>query len=341
MEKPMNHINHYASRLHIITAIPAEKISAPVNIPVNTYLMEAECLKNWCLFDKDKLTANGLDWSLVEDLPARIDILRDAQSAWSASCSDIDLNARWKAIKAEAVELRLLLTRAMRFIFRDDTAALALIRKFSEGRSNSAIIQSLCDISIFGEMNTELFQNAGINTEQLHRAAELSREMAALDAEVRCALNTPDLKLTIRNQAFTYLEEAVEEIRLHAKYVLWRDPVRLKGYASEYVRKKNRRYKQNKKAKEHTEESITHPAAEKHSAEPFKPLADTSNIKTRTQKLKTNKPKPETDTTKLKTKTTEAKTNMPGSKTSAMEYYTEGKITLIDKPGMQTDTLIH
>jgi len=45
----------------------------------------------------------------------------------------------------------------------------------------------------------------------------------------------------IRDQAFTPLKEAVDKIRKCGQFVFWRNPGRVKGYRSNYLRRLNRR----------------------------------------------------------------------------------------------------
>ncbi len=318
----MNIKDYYSSKLAVISSIPDKDISKPVNIPVHIYIQEAEDLRCWCHADKEKLIAGGLDWSLVEDLPARIDTLREAQSIWSASTDDINLKKRWRAITTEARELRQLLLHHMRFIFRKNPAALAGIRKFSEGNSHIAIIQALYDIAIFGEDRIELLEAARFDITLLRRAADLSGEMASLYAVVTNTRRTPDKKYKIRNQAYTHLAEAVEEIRFHAKHIFWKNPAKLEGYRSEHTRRKNRRYKQNCKAKEliiSSEESTT--AAKEVTEAPeicittTKQITDAPEICITSSKQITDAPeryitasKPLTDVPKMKTDTSIAET---------------------------------
>ena len=54
-----------------IRAIPDGEAKTP-NMPMETYHKESEFLDKWCQRDKDPLTAAGLDWRLVEELPYRI-----------------------------------------------------------------------------------------------------------------------------------------------------------------------------------------------------------------------------------------------------------------------------
>lgn len=65
----------------VIEAIPDADVSTP-NMPVAIAVQEAEDLLEWCLPDKEVLIRAGFDWSLVDDLPARIGACRYAQSLW-------------------------------------------------------------------------------------------------------------------------------------------------------------------------------------------------------------------------------------------------------------------
>jgi hypothetical protein len=50
--------------------------------------------------------------------------------------------------------------------------------------------------------------------------------------------NDDDAK-EMRDKAYTYMKQAIDEIRSTGQYVFWRDADRKKGYASTYFRKKN------------------------------------------------------------------------------------------------------
>jgi len=45
--------------------------------------------------------------------------------------------------------------------------------------------------------------------------------------------------MIIRDKAYTYMKQAVDEIRECGKFVFWRNPDRLKGYMSDHWRKIN------------------------------------------------------------------------------------------------------
>ena len=45
--------------------------------------------------------------------------------------------------------------------------------------------------------------------------------------------------IAIRDQAYTHLKEAVDEIRASGQYVFWRNEERFQGYISQYHKKFN------------------------------------------------------------------------------------------------------
>ena len=79
----MSDKENYDKKLEEIKAIREEQIKRPNNIPVDVYIQEANNLYEWCLDDKEKLTALGLNWELVTDLPARASALKEAESRWN------------------------------------------------------------------------------------------------------------------------------------------------------------------------------------------------------------------------------------------------------------------
>ena len=77
----MSNIENYKEKLGTIQAIPDDEIRTP-GIPVDVFLQEAENPYQWCLADKEKLEAAGLDWTFVDDLPVRAGAAREAESRW-------------------------------------------------------------------------------------------------------------------------------------------------------------------------------------------------------------------------------------------------------------------
>jgi hypothetical protein len=70
----MSYIEDYNRKIEVLKAIPDDQIKSPKNIPLGIYTQEAEYLEKWCQDDKEELTAKGLDWAVVEDLPITIQV---------------------------------------------------------------------------------------------------------------------------------------------------------------------------------------------------------------------------------------------------------------------------
>jgi hypothetical protein len=88
-----------------------------------------------------------------------------------------------------------------------------------------------------GRSNRELLRKIGFDFTLLDLAEQKSDELATKKAEA--SFYSEDYLETkkIRDQAYTHLKEAVDYIRKCGKYVFLRNPDRLKGYRSEYIRK--------------------------------------------------------------------------------------------------------
>lgn len=55
--------------------------------------------------------------------------------------------------------------------------------------------------------------------------------MAVIDSTMGTARENDSEAMLVRDKAFTYLKQAVDQIRECGKFVFWRNPDRLKGYA--------------------------------------------------------------------------------------------------------------
>jgi hypothetical protein len=78
----MSDVITQTSALEAIQALTADQIKIPT-LPVNVFLQEAVDLYEWCLPDKPKLIAANLAEPVIDSLPLRTDICRDAQAKWN------------------------------------------------------------------------------------------------------------------------------------------------------------------------------------------------------------------------------------------------------------------
>ncbi|MCF8715206.1 hypothetical protein JM658_10250 [Joostella atrarenae] len=231
---------NYDTKLALLQAIPQEAVKTP-NMPVDIFLQEAEDLYVWLQKDSKELKSVGLDWqTFVNDLPVRAGALRHAQSLWVAErYGREEARKEWDLVSPQAYELRDDLLNAFRFAYRDRQDLINRVSEISDGYGHPDMIQDLSDLETFGKKNKKELQAIKFDLTLLDIAADTSDEMADLLAKANESTEDNSEQKHIRDQAYTHLYEAVNEIRDTGKYVFRKNPERFKGYISKH-KKRNR-----------------------------------------------------------------------------------------------------
>ena len=235
----MSSTTDYNELLPVISAINPADILTP-NIPIDVFVQEAENLYHWSMSDQQALTKGGLDWNFVLSLPARAGACREAQSLWIME-RNTRQNAEqtWKDQAPGAFEMRDHLVHAFRYAFRNDPVLLGRVDEIALGDTNADMVQDLNDLSVLGKANLPLVTAVGITVEELDGAADTADLMGDVLGATNGERDATSEAMIIRDKAYTYLKQAVTEIRECGKYVFWRNPERLKGYNSDYWKVKN------------------------------------------------------------------------------------------------------
>lgn len=230
----MSSLSDYNDLLAEIQAIkPAETVSP--NIPVDVFVQETEDQYHWCLDDQAALTNAGLNWNLVISLPARAGACREAQSLWNKERNTRQQSEQdWKDQAPAAFDLRNELVHTFRYAFRNDEGLLGRVDEIALGDTNSDMIQDLNDLAELGKANPDLLTPVNFNFSLLDLAADLADRMGDLLGATNGERKKDSEAMIVRDQAFTYLKQAMDEIRACGKYAFWRNPDRLKGYSSDY-----------------------------------------------------------------------------------------------------------
>ncbi|MGE0019900.1 MAG: hypothetical protein AB7S72_09555 [Draconibacterium sp.] len=235
----MANIDDYNAKIGEILAIPNKDAVEPT-IPVDVYLQESENLGKWSMMDLVPLAAVGITEVKIGDMAVRAGALREAQSVWFKDRNaQLDAQREWGIQAPLAFDLRDELVHTFRYAFRNDASLTARVAAIADGNTNSDMIQDLNDLSVLGKNNTALLQNIGFDLSKLDMAAEKSAAMAELLAAANGDKSVQSETKMIRDKAFVYLKQMVDEIRDAGKYVFWKNEKRLKGYRSEYLRQKN------------------------------------------------------------------------------------------------------
>lgn len=226
----------YSAKQSQFLAIAPDAIRKP-NLPIRIFLQEAENLHQWCQLDKPVLTAANFDWAIVDDLPLRIGALREAESRWFRErFSHEQAQQQWELESPNAYGLRDQLLRAMRYAFRRDDALLKRVANIAAGAGHADMIQDLNDIAALGRDFAGLLLAVNVDLAELDRAAMTAATMAVLLAQANGERADNSSARVVRDQAYTLLKNAVDELRACGQYALWNNAVRREGYFSGYQR---------------------------------------------------------------------------------------------------------
>jgi hypothetical protein len=235
----MSSTTDYNDLLPVIMVLTPSDVLTP-NIPIDVFVQEAENLYHWCKDDQQALTKVGLDWNLALSLSGRAGACREAQSIWIKEHNTRqEAEQEWKDQAPVAFNLRDQLIHDFRFAFRKFEGLLARVEEIAQGDTNSDMVQDLNDLSVLGKSNADLLANIDFDLTLLDLAADLSDRMGDLLGATNGERKKDSEAMLIRDKAYTYLKQAVDEIRECGKFAFWRTPDRLKGYFSEHWQKAN------------------------------------------------------------------------------------------------------
>jgi hypothetical protein len=237
----MSDTNTQTLLLEAIQSLTADQIKIPT-LPVNIFLQEALDLYEWCMPDKPKLVAAGLSEPLIESLPVRIDLCREAQAKWNMQQKmKRDAVKAWNDRSPAAFELRNQLIHDFSYAFRKSPDLMKSVTSIKKGSSNSKKIQSLVDFSKLGNANRELLAAIQFDMVLLNSLQTDAETLSSLLAQMNSEKKADNKTLVFRNRCFSYLKMAVDEIRKCGQYVFWKDENRIMGYRSEHSRKQYRK----------------------------------------------------------------------------------------------------
>ena len=231
---------NFEAKKAVLEAIPEIEIKSP-HKAVDIILQDAEDVYEWNLYDKEEFIKVGYDWSLTEDLPARIGACRYAESRWlEESKTEEAAKVAWKEKYPVAKALRDKLLRDFRFAYHNNPELMARVSKISEGDSQADMIQDLSDLSVVGKANPEPLTKAGMDLSLLDKAAILAEESARLLAKSHSVGLGRNKHCVMRDKAYTHMKEALNEIRRVGQYVFWDNEKRRQGYLAKNDKKRRK-----------------------------------------------------------------------------------------------------
>ena len=133
---------------------------------------------------------------------------------------------------------------AFDYAFRNEEALLKKVSLIRQGSGKADMIQDLNDIAVLGKANGQLMAKIRIDMALFDKSADIADKMAHLLAIINGEKQQETSEKIFRDKAYTYLKEAVDEVRACGKYVFTDNPERMKGYISNYFKKKRKKNNQ-------------------------------------------------------------------------------------------------
>ncbi|WP_461633276.1 hypothetical protein [Labilibaculum euxinus] len=223
----------------LVLEISEDKIVSTA-IPVAIAIGEAGVLHQYALEDKEELLAKGLSEDTINELAPRAKFLQEQQSVWTAVYeSALTSTQEWEEKIEEASLLQRELKYDFQFAYRNHPDILKKLQNILDGNSHMDLIQDMSDYPAFARQYPEPLEAILFDTTKTERALQLSHELFDLMNKVDGVKNSKNRpEKLMRDRAYTYLKQLVDEIRAYGKYAFWNDEEKQKRYSSEYQRRK-------------------------------------------------------------------------------------------------------
>lgn len=240
----MSETNTSKSMEELVMQIPVEQVVKPT-IPVDVTIQEANKLHAYASQDKEALIAKGLTEEMIADLGVRSRFLLAKQNIWvSVYQSTLSNTQEWNKKIEEGRLLQRELQHDFQFALRKNTKALRVLQITLDGNRDSDTIVDLGSYPEIAKQYPEELKEIKFDQSKLTRAASIAEELMALQEKADGVQNSSERpEKDMRDRAYTYLKQLVDEIRSYGKYAFWNDEEKQRRYASEYARQKNERNK--------------------------------------------------------------------------------------------------
>ena len=224
----------YTKHFDTFTAIQEKDTETP-KMPREDVIGEAEELKVTAFEDNVALIDASIDPKYIKTIDERIGAYSHASSLHETSLyAKSDALQKWKELEDEAYEFKWELIHALRFAVRKNPDQLKLVKKIAEGRGRRDLSVDFKDINVLGRKNKEALTEINFDFSKLEKAGKMHDSLCDLLADANTTPEEIAEAKTAAYQAYTWLKEAVDEIREYGQFRFWKDEDRLNRYKSDY-----------------------------------------------------------------------------------------------------------
>ncbi len=196
---------------------------------------ESEELKVAALADREGLIGVGLNPEFIDSLDERIGAYSFASSLHETSVfKKSDSMEEWKSQEKDAYSFKSDMIQVLRFALRKDPEQLNLVKKISQGYGRRDLVNDFIDIYTLGKKNEEALKAINFDFPLLDRAKELHDQLSNLLADANMSPDEIDQTKKTAYQAYTWLYEALNEIREYGQFCFRNDAEKQEKYKSDF-----------------------------------------------------------------------------------------------------------
>ncbi|QDG52930.1 hypothetical protein FIV42_19940 [Persicimonas caeni] len=222
-----------------LQALDAADVSAPHGMPIDVFLAEAEALV--ALATRAEIAAKLTHVGVADARLARFEVAlgaaREAQAAWTQVRSRRQTE-EFEAAVADGESLRRDMLHACSWNLRRNRKVREALKFVREGDGHADLAQDLHDLASLIDNNRAAFDSDG--SFDAVAVAERARGVAATlmgeSASYRLRFTSAGAK-EMRDRAFTFLDDLVQEVREAGRYVFRDDEEMARRFASSYWRR--------------------------------------------------------------------------------------------------------
>lgn len=217
---------------------------------------EAEELKIVSTEDMEVLVKASCPRVYIETLDERIGAYAHASSIWENSEFDTsEARKEWLGVEGPAFDKKSQLLHDMKHGLRNEPDQLRYLKKITKGGGNLDLVMDFKDAATLGRKNLPALSAVNFDLSRLDDAEATYDKLSDLrSASNMSPADLEELKI-LAFQAFTYLQEAVAEIRINGQHVFWKDPERLDLYKSDHYQRVGKIRTKNEESETVTETS--------------------------------------------------------------------------------------
>ena len=234
-----NSQDSYEKLRPVIEAIPDEEVVTPT-MPPDDIIGEAEELLKTALEDKDTLIKSGLNSEYIDTLEYRIGAFAVAESEFNAVAFDkSEAKKEWEKIEPDALELKRTLMHYLRFVFKRNnmTNELKSLGEIAKGKGRRDLMLDMMDLHKLAQKHINLLATVGLDASLIDAANNMFEKLRSLLGDLNAEPEEVERKKMMLRKAYTYLWQAVDNIREFGQFVFWKDPNKSELYRSDHYQR--------------------------------------------------------------------------------------------------------